>query len=266
MAERGHRFDTDIPASTITLDADMTRLAQVFSNLLNNAARYTPKGGRVALAVETREGEVAVTIRDNGVGIPAEMQGRVFDIFTQVDRSLEKTQGGLGIGLSIAKRLVQMHGGSIGVTSAGHDQGSEFTVRLPATIGAAASGEPPRRRILVADDNEDAAMTLSMLLEALGNEVSVAHDGLEAVDMAASFRPDAILLDIGMPKLSGYEACALIRKQPDGSRACIIALTGWGGADDVERALAAGFDRHMVKPIDPRILEKLVQELPLPVR
>ena len=266
MAERGHAFEADIPATRIVLDADMTRLAQVFGNLLNNAARYTPNGGRVALAVEAREGEVAVTVRDNGIGIPADMQARVFDIFTQVDRSLEKTQGGLGIGLSIAKRLVEMHGGAIEVRSAGHGAGSEFTVRLPARVDTAASGESRQRRILVADDNEDAAITLSMLLEAFGNEVRVAHDGEQAVEMAQSFRPDVILLDIGMPKLDGYQACERIRLQPGGAAAFMVALTGWGGESDKERARAAGFDRHLVKPIDPKILETLVHELPAPAR
>ena len=267
ITERHHVLEADIPVTKITLDADMTRLSQVFWNVLNNAAKYTPNGGRIALSVEVLDRAVAVTVRDNGVGIPADMLARVFDIFTQVDRSLEKTQGGLGIGLSIAKRLVEMHGGTIEVTSAGNGKGSEFTVRLPAHVEAAAPApQPARRRILVADDNEDAALTLSMLLEAFGNEVRVAHDGAQAVDLAESFRPDAILLDIGMPKLNGYEACERIRLQPGGARAFIVALTGWGREDDKDRARAAGFDRHLVKPIDPKMLEALVAELPAPVR
>ncbi len=263
MTERGHAFEADIPAAKVTLDADMTRLSQVFWNLLINAAKYTPNGGRIALTVEILDRAVAVTVRDDGVGIPPDMLPRVFDMFTQVDRSLEKTQGGLGIGLSIAKRLVEMHGGTIEVSSAGNGTGSEFTVRLPARVEAAAATQPARRRILVADDNEDAALTLSMLLEAFGNEVRVAHDGAQAVDLAESFRPDAILLDIGMPKLNGYEACERIRLQPGGAQAYIVALTGWGGEDDKDRARSAGFDRHLVKPIDPNVLEKLMHELPV---
>jgi CheY-like chemotaxis protein len=156
-----------------------------------------------------------------------------------------------------------MHGGTIEARSAGPGKGSEFTVRLPAKVETAIAPASGQRRILVADDNEDAAFTLSMLLETLGNEVRVAHDGAEAVEMAASFRPDAILLDIGMPKLNGYEACERIRLQEGGARAVIVALTGWGGEEDKERARSAGFDRHLVKPIDPGMLEELVAELPV---
>jgi CheY-like chemotaxis protein len=235
----------------------------VFGNLLNNAAKYTPNGGRIALTVETSDRDVSVTVRDSGIGIPADMLTRVFDIFTQVDRGLEKTTGGLGIGLSIARRLVEMHGGTIEARSAGPGKGSEFIVRLPAKVESAGSAPERQRRILVADDNQDAAITLAMLLEAFGNEVRVAHDGAEAVEMAASFRPDAILLDIGMPKLNGYEACERIRLQEGGARAVIVALTGWGGEEDKERARSAGFDRHLVKPIDPGMLEELVAELPV---
>ncbi len=267
MNECGHRFEASIPAASILVDADTTRLAQVFSNLLNNAAKYTPNGGHIALDVRALDGEVAVTVRDNGPGIPAEMLTRIFDIFTQVDRCLGKTHGGLGIGLSIAKRLTQMHGGTISVASAGEGQGSEFTVRLPAKVQAQpAPVAPGRRRILVADDNEDAAVMLAMLLEAFGNEVCVAHDGSQAVEMAASFRPDAVLLDIGMPKMNGYEACRAIRGQAAGASAVIIALTGWGSEDDKERARAAGFDRHLVKPVDPQSLEEMVRDLPAPSR
>jgi signal transduction histidine kinase len=266
MDERGHEFTADIPAAKITIHGDLARLAQVFSNLLNNAARYTPSGGRVSLEVKPLDREVAVTVRDNGLGISRDMLSRVFEIFTQVDRSIERTQGGLGIGLSIAKRLVEMHGGTIELASEGLGKGSAFTVRLPARIeGSASGGEstrvpdaPRRRRILVADDNHDAATTLAMILEMLGNEVRVAHDGEEAVSVAASFHPDAILLDIGMPRLDGYGACERIRLLPGTSATFIVALTGWGHDDDKERARAAGFDRHLVKPVDPAQLQAIL--------
>jgi CheY-like chemotaxis protein/anti-sigma regulatory factor (Ser/Thr protein kinase) len=257
----------------IVLDGDMTRLSQVFWNLLNNAAKYTECGGRIELSVQRAGSEIAVSVKDNGVGIPANMLSRVFDIFTQVDRSLEKSQGGLGIGLSIAKRLVEMHGGSIEVRSDGHGKGSEFIVKLPARAPSSRSLAPeangrivarqgPRHRILIADDNPDSAATLSIMLEVLGNEVRIAHDGHQAVEMAERFRPDAILLDIGMPRMNGYDACEKIRLQPWGAGAFIVALTGWGQDEDKNRSRAAGFDRHLVKPVEPATIEKLIQGLP----
>jgi len=214
---------------------------------------------------------VEVSVKDTGIGIPPDMLSRVFDIFTQVERSLEKAQGGLGIGLSIAKRLVEMHGGTIRARSEGHGHGSEFIVRLPARIGARPrreSEEPAvapskvRHRILVADDNADSATTLSLMLEVLGNEVFVAHDGVEAVELARKHRPQAILLDIGMPRMNGYDACARIREQPWGREPLIVALTGWGQQEDKTRSKAAGFDRHLVKPVEPRTLEQMIDALP----
>jgi PAS domain S-box-containing protein len=273
MTQRGHAFTVDLPPEPIIVDADVTRLSQVFWNLLNNAAKYTEQGGRVELSVRPREGHVEVAIRDNGIGIPPDMQGRVFDIFTQVDRALEKSQGGLGIGLSIAKRLVEMHGGSIRVASEGHGKGSEFTVTLPATLGTArdqreatgphARPASPRHRILVADDNRDSATTLSLMLEVMGHDVRIANDGEEAVALAAEFRPEAILLDIGMPKMNGYDACRAIRAQPWASGACVVALTGWGQEADKTRSKEAGFDRHLVKPVEPDTLGKLIGALPV---
>ena len=255
------------------LDADPARLAQIVANLVTNAAKYTESGGRIELGARIEGGEVAVSIRDNGIGIPADMQSRVFDIFTQVDRSLEKSQGGLGIGLSIAKRLVEMHGGRITVQSGGHRQGSEFTVWLPATVesaqerpgadtGAYAKAGSMRKRILVADDNPDSATTLSLMLEVLGNEVRVVNDGEAAVAAAGEFNPDMILLDIGMPKLNGYGACERIRREAWGDRPYIVALTGWGQEADKHRSKAAGFDRHLVKPVEPAMLEKMIATLP----
>jgi CheY-like chemotaxis protein/two-component sensor histidine kinase len=269
IAERHHQFIAHIPAGKVMVDADMTRLSQVFWNLLNNAAKYTPNGGRVELDVLPLEGAVEVCVRDSGIGIPAEMRDRVFEIFTQVDRPIERAQGGLGIGLAIAKRLVEMHGGTIEVRSAGTGEGSEFKVRLPASImaderpGANAAAAQPRRRVLIADDNLDSADTLAMMLEVFGNDVRVARDGEEAVSIAQSFHPEAILLDIGMPRLNGYEACERIRELAHGVKPVIVALTGFGQQEDRERSRAAGFDHHLVKPVDPQVLEKVVSAVPI---
>ncbi len=270
--ERGHKIEVAIPDERILLDADMTRMSQVFANLLNNAAKYTEAGGRIALSVKVLEGEVAVSVKDNGIGIPPDMLASVFDIFTQVDRGLEKSQGGLGIGLSIARRLVEMHGGTIVVESPGNRMGSEFIVRLPARVEARTPAAPevaraartgaPRHRILIADDNADSAATLSIMLGVMGHEVSVARDGEEAVHMAAEFAPDAILMDIGMPRMNGYEACETIRRQPWGAAILIVALTGWGQEEDKSRSRAAGFDRHLVKPVEPLTLEGLLDAIP----
>jgi PAS domain S-box-containing protein len=270
VAERHHELVAELPEG-VTVHADFTRLSQVFWNLLNNAAKYTEPGGHIELAVRRTGAEVEVAVRDNGIGIPADMQHRVFDIFTQVDRALEKSQGGLGIGLSIAKRLVEMHGGSIRVSSAGHGQGTEFAVRLPAHVSPAADPPPARpattapasrRRILVADDDPDSAATLAMLLETTGYEVRVAHDGRAAIDTAAEFNPEVVLLDITMPHVNGYDACRGIRSLPSCSGAYIVALTGWAQDKDRRRADAAGFDCHLVKPVEPDALQRLIREMP----
>ncbi len=261
-----HELLIDVPTASIFVDADVTRLAQVFSNLLNNATKYTERGGRLNLSVQRRGNEVAVSVRDNGMGIPAHMLPKVFDMFTQVDRNLERAQGGLGIGLSIVKRLVEMHDGSVEVKSDGHGMGSEFIVQLPIVLSVAQpnyvdeqDGEPStRRRILVVDDNRDAAMSLAMMLKLMGNDAKTAHDGFEALEAAAAYRPDLILLDIGMPRLNGYETAKAIREKPWGKTIVLVALTGWGQEDDRRRSEAAGFDSHMVKPIEPAILEKLL--------
>jgi CheY-like chemotaxis protein len=210
-------------------------------------------------------------VKDNGVGIPAPMLGHIFEMFTQVDRSLEKAQGGLGVGLTIVLRLVELHGGTVEARSEGHGLGSEFLVRLPvAPVPGQGrqrdgedrrSGEGVRRRILVVDDNKDAARSLAMMLRLMGNEVRVEHDGLAGVAAAAEFRPEAILLDIGMPKLNGYDACRRIREEPWGRDAVIVALTGWSQDEDKRRAQEAGFNGHLVKPVDPAALEKLLDEL-----
>jgi PAS domain S-box-containing protein len=266
----GHDLTVNLPPDPIYVDADVTRLAQVFSNLLNNAAKYTERGGHVTLTVERQGGEAVVSVRDTGVGIPAHMLPRVFDLFTQVDRSLERAQGGLGVGLSLVKGLVEMHGGSVEARSAGHGMGSEFIVRLPVVLslageqaegGAEASRPGARRRVLVVDDNRDSALSLALMLQVMGNETQTAHDGLEALDVAAAFRPDAILLDIGMPRLNGYDTAERIRRQPWGKNVVLVALTGWGQEEDRRRSQEAGFNFHVVKPVEPAALEKLLAGL-----
>ncbi len=265
----GHDLTVTLPPAPVFVDADATRLAQVFANLLNNAAKYTEAGGRIRLEADADEAGVAVTVADNGVGIPAEALPRVFDMFSQVDRSLEKAQGGLGIGLSLVKALAEMHGGHVEAKSNGRGSGSEFVVRLPVAGPPAAAprppdatiaAKPPARRILVADDNLDSAATLAMLLRLLGNDTRTAHDGMEAVAVAEAFRPDAALLDIGMPRLNGYDVARRLRAQPWGEDILLIAQTGWGQEDDKRKSREAGFDHHLVKPIDPSALEKLLAE------
>ncbi len=268
-----HRLTVSLPVEPIPLDADPTRLAQVLSNLLNNAAKYTEPGGSIWLTAERRGGEAVVSVKDTGVGIPADMLPRIFEMFTQVDPSLERAHGGLGIGLTLARRLVELHGGTVEVDSAGPGRGSELTVRLPvfetqpqaqAPQGTAGPGEtteaPPRRRILVVDDNEDTADSLGLLLTLAGNEVRTAHDGLKAVEVAAAFRPAVVLLDIGLPKLNGYEAARRIREL-QGKDVALIAVTGWGQEEDKRQAKEAGFDFHLVKPLDPATLRDLLSSL-----
>lgn len=266
--QSGHHLHIDLPTDPIFVHADMTRLAQVFSNLLNNAAKYTERGGNIWLSVRRENAHVAVSIRDNGIGIPPAMLPRIFEMFTQVDQSLEKSHGGLGIGLNIVQKLVEMHEGTVTATSAGYGHGSEFTVELPmdeeqlgtSEMGSSEGTQIPAgpRRILVADDNADIAESLALLLEMKGNEVRLASDGQEAVEMAAEYRPDVILLDIGMPRLNGYEACRQIRQQPWGKNTVIFALTGWGQEEDLRKSREAGFNHHLVKPVEPMVLFKML--------
>ena len=219
------------------------------------------------MTVQHQGTEAVVSVQDNGSGIPAHMLLRVFEMFTQVDRNLERSQGGLGVGLSIVQRLVEMHGGSVEARSDGFGKGSEFVVRLPLALSPVGDkpADPadlvhstPGQRILVVDDNLDAAESLAMMLTMMGNETQTAHDGLEALDVAAAFRPDVMLLDIGMPKLNGYEVCRRLRQQAWGERIVVIALTGWGQEEDKRRSQEAGFDAHLVKPVLPSDLEQLL--------
>ncbi len=264
----GHELAISIPPEPIFLDADLTRLAQVLSNLLNNAAKYTDHGGRISLTAEPQDGHVLIRVQDNGMGIPPEMLSSIFDMFTQVDRTLERSEGGLGIGLTLVQRLVELHGGSVEARSEGPGKGSEFLVRLPLAAEVEsprpASGEaeerraPVARRILVVDDNRDAADSLGMLLRMNGHEVQTAHDGLEAVGAAATFRPEIVLLDIGLPKLNGYEVARRIRERETGRDVVLVALTGWGQEEDRRRSSEAGFDYHLTKPVELDALKRLL--------
>ena len=264
-----HELTVTLPPQPIYLNADPARLAQLIGNLLNNAYKFTDKGGRISLTVE-RDGEQAIIrVLDSGVGIASDQLPRIFDMFTQVDTSLERSVSGLGIGLTLVKRLVELHGGTVEVSSGGLGHGSEFVVRLPALadaakppLGSAVSEPTPAtaRRILVVDDNHDSADSLTMLLTITGNETHTAYDGLEAVDAAAAFKPDVVLLDIGLPKLNGYEVCRKIREQPWGKDIVIVALTGWGQEDDRQKSKDAGFNGHLVKPVELTALTKLLTE------
>jgi len=246
-----------IPGDPVFVTGDAVRLTQVFANLLNNASKYTDSCGHIWLTAVAREGSIAVSVRDDGIGIPAPQLSTVFDMFTQVDRSDRRAQGGLGIGLTLVRSLVTMHGGQVEAQSKGHGSGSEFIVRLPAPAGRARpvadTSQPapfPARRILIVDDNHDAAETLGMLLSELGATVAVAHSGPEALAALDTFEPDAMLLDIGMPGMDGYEVSRHVRASTRHGNVLLIALTGWGQEDDRERSKRAGFDYHFVKPPD----------------
>jgi CheY-like chemotaxis protein len=270
----GHTLSIALPAAPVHLHGDLVRLAQVLTNLITNAAKYTEPGGRIGLAAdvvaEAGTRSVVMKVSDNGTGIPAEKLPHLFDLFFQIDSSFTREGGGLGVGLTLVRRLVEMHGGSVSAHSAGPGEGSEFVVRLPvlseAEVQSTPAPQPARaptgvlapQRILLVDDNRDAVDALATLLRLEGHEVHVANDGEDGVRQAATLAPDAVLLDIGMPKVDGYEACRRIRDQAAGRRVAIIALTGFGQAQDRRRAHDAGFDAHFVKPVD---LAALMQRL-----
>ncbi|HJR34670.1 MAG TPA: ATP-binding protein, partial [Gemmatimonadales bacterium] len=253
-----HELSITLPPEPVVLAADPVRLTQVFGNLLSNACKFTAPGGSIRLTAERQGSDVVIAVKDTGQGIPAGMLDSVFEMFTQVDRTLERAQGGLGIGLTLARRLIQLHGGSIEARSEGEGRGSEFVVRLPALVELSpqrpappeiAGPMPPARRILVVDDNPDAARSLSMLLALTGSEVHTAHDGVEAVRMATDCEPDLIFLDLGLPRMNGYDACRAIRQLPGGAAMVMVALSGWGQEEDRRKCLEAGFDGHLVKPV-----------------
>jgi len=269
----GHELSVSLPPEPIFLDADLTRLAQVFGNLLTNSAKYTERGGRIWLTAELQSGEALVSVRDTGIGIPADALPHIFDMFSQVDRSMERVTGGLGIGLALVKGLVEMHGGLVTAESDGLGNGSTFTVRLPISYRASESapqdsagdlGWPWRsgQRVLVADDNRDGAESMATMLQLLGNEVHLAYDGMEAVEAAERVRPVLILIDVGMPRMNGLDATRQIRQREWSRGVTIIALTGWGQEGDRERSRAAGCDGHLVKPVSLLELEKLLAGLP----
>jgi signal transduction histidine kinase/CheY-like chemotaxis protein len=269
---RRHTLLLSLPPEPVLLHADLARLSQVVANLLNNAAKYMDEGGRIWLTAERAGETVRIRVRDEGVGIPAEMLPRIFDLFTQADRSLSHSQGGLGIGLALVRSLVDLHGGAVEAFSDGPGRGSELVVTLPA-LGSrspadtlSGSFEAPRaaagRRVLVVDDNVDAAETLGRILELAGHRVWIAHDGKEALELAGSERPEVVLLDIGLPKLDGYEVARRLRLDPDLRGALLVAITGYGKEEDRDRGRAAGFDHHLVKPVDLAALQGLLAGSP----
>jgi PAS domain S-box-containing protein len=266
----GHEIRMTLPAEPIYLYADSARLAQVFGNLLNNSCKYTGPGGRISLSAELLGSDVVVTVKDTGAGIPADKLESIFDMFTQVDPSMERSREGLGIGLTLARRLAQMHGGSIEARSAGEGLGSEFLVRLPVLIGPPEASEPapkaapgpsPTRRILIVDDNRDSAESLAMLLNITGNETHMAHDGIEAIEAIEKHRPEVVLLDIGLPRLGGHDVCRRVRAQSWGRDIVLVALTGWGQEEDRRQSEEAGFDGHLVKPVGYADLMDLLSSL-----
>jgi PAS domain S-box-containing protein len=273
IERRAHHLELRASEKPLTVHGDMARLTQVVANLLNNAAKYTPAGGRIELSLEQDGEEAVIRVKDNGIGIEPEAIPHVFDMFAQIDGAQQaKEGGGLGIGLNIVKRLVHMHHGSIEGRSDGADKGSEFIVRLPleSSIEAEPMGQPVNkdassapRRVLVVDDNQDAAFTMSLILKKQGHLVKTAYDGVEAVQIAESFKPDVIFMDIGMPRMNGLDACKAIRSMHWGKSIHIIALSGWGQEEDRNKSEAAGFDQHIVKPIERRTLERLMNEAPV---
>ena len=261
IEEKQHALKLDISPLAMPLHVDPTRAEQIVGNLLANAAKYTPPEGRITLRAFPEDNQCVIKVADNGVGLPVEMLARIFELFAQADRSLDRSAGGLGIGLTVARRLAEMHGGSIAATSAGLGLGAEFTVRLPL-VPVPAESEPPRaadtapvaaQKILVVDDNRDTARTAALLLEASGHEVQTAHDGPTALEIARQFRPQSILLDIGLPGLNGYEVARTLRNEGF-EQTTIVAISGYGQAEDRQRSREAGFDHHLVKPVNHRVL------------
>ncbi|MBY0494907.1 MAG: response regulator [Cyanobacteria bacterium] len=267
LTSAGVALTLELPSTALILDADATRIAQVVLNLLTNAAKFTPSGGQVSVVARPQHDRVMVIVRDTGVGIAAEDQEKVFGMFVQLNRDMRRSQTGLGIGLTLVKQMTEMHGGTVAVWSAGPGQGSEFTITLPLAVAAVIErGEPrdseqPRTamKILVVDDSQDGADSLAFLLKAAGHEVFTAYDGRSAIQLAEQHRPDAALLDIGMPEVSGYDVARAIRREAWGRPMRLIALTGWGQAEHRRRSIEAGFDDHLVKPVELDLLENVLR-------
>ena len=270
---QGHRLDLTVPSESLLVDADPVRISQVVGNLLSNSAKYTPANGHISLTAHRDGNQAVLQIRDNGIGIAPDMLPHVFELFVQADHSATKAQGGLGIGLTIVKNLVEMHGGSIAARSAGLGKGSEFEARLPLLTGKRRDPNAIRteerkqpnpisgHRLLVVDDNKDAAMSLAMLLRLDGHEVQIAHDGTSALELAKSYGPEMVFLDLGMPGMDGYQVARQMRQQPGLQNVVLAALTGWGQQEDRRRTAEAGFDHHLVKPLEPMVLEQLIAQL-----
>jgi len=269
---RRHALEVRVCDAPLTVDGDAARLAQVIGNLLHNAAKYTEPGGRIELDVKQEDEDAVVRVRDNGIGLDSRSVSTIFDMFVQVDRSLTRAQAGLGVGLTLARRLIALHGGTITAFSSGLGKGSEFVVRIPVARGPAPTGveiatQPPPpvgthqpRRILLADDNAEFADSLAAILAASGHQVRVAHDGAEALRKVEGFVPEFAFLDIGMPKVHGYEVARRLRERPETAECVLVAVTGWGQEDDRRRAQEAGFDRHLVKPVEATDIESILAE------
>ena len=266
-----HALELRLPDEELPVDGDSTRLSQVVFNLISNAVKYTPDGGRITIAVKREDGEAVLRVHDTGIGIAPALLPKVFDLFVQGDRSLDRTEGGLGIGLTVVRRLIEMHGGSVSAASSGHGEGSEFVVRLPLALGhgvarGPAKEVPPhlpvtRRRLLVVDDNRDFANTLGALFETMGHDVRIAYNGTDAMSIAAEYRPDAAFLDIGLPGRNGYEVARMLRSSPELAGLTLVAFTGYGRDEDRRRVREAGFDYHLVKPAEATELAKIVDAL-----
>jgi CheY-like chemotaxis protein len=267
---RKHRLTTTLPPQPVYLNADGTRLAQVFLNLLNNAAKFTEVGGNITFEAAVKGPELVITVADSGIGIPLEMLPVIFDMFAQVDHSLERTQAGLGVGLTLSQHLTELHGGTILAHSDGRGQGSQFIIRLPVLsddIEEPVAGDldaggthPAGHRILLADDNVDFAVSLCLLLEMLGHQVQVTHDGEEALKAFAAFKPDFAFLDIGLPKINGYDLVRRMRGLSAAGHCVFVAITGWGQEEDRRRAREAGFDHHLVKPVEPEQIRTILRK------
>ena len=267
MQSAGHTLRLFVADGPVMVDGDATRLAQVVLNLLTNAAKYTPDGGLIELHLHCEPALAEIRVRDNGIGLPASALATVFDMFSQLEPALERSRGGLGIGLALVRGIVELHGGSIAAESPGPGQGSTFIVRLPLAAGADCPSAPAspetvqaQARVVVVDDNQDAAETLAMALEASGCEVAVAHSAAHALELVPAVRPAVALLDIGLPDMNGYELARRLRQLPEGGSIKLIATTGWGQQKDRERAFEAGFDHHLTKPIDLELLRRLLHE------
>jgi CheY-like chemotaxis protein len=270
LEQRRHELINNWPLEPIWVHGDPTRLEQVVLNLLNNAAKYTEEGGRIAVGVAQEGARAVVRIKDNGVGIPPELLPRIFELFTQAEQSLDRAQGGMGIGLTLVQKLVELHGGSVEAHSQ-PGEGSEFVVSLPLVAEPTRQDQSPETepaarpgralRVLVVDDNVDQAESMAMLLRAAGQEVRVVYSGAHALATAAEYRPQVVLLDIGLPEIDGYEIARRLRQDPLFERLPLIAMTGYGQDTDRQRSLAAGFDHHLVKPADPQRLRELLEQL-----